>query len=153
MIFDADLFDRDGTLIEDVPYNADPEKVRPVPGAREALDRLRAAGLRVGVVSNQSGLARCLFGPEDLARVNARVTELLGHLGERTVDIDGGRDIALDAEEPFRWRRRQIGDGDAEPVGGEPTRAGQPDAAGPTCDECDRAGSSLVTHDRCRPSG
>jgi histidinol-phosphate phosphatase family protein len=78
MIFDAVLFDRDGTLIEDVPYNADPEKVRPVAGARAALDRLRAAGLRVGVVTNQSGLARGLFGPDDLARVDARVTELLG---------------------------------------------------------------------------
>jgi histidinol-phosphate phosphatase family protein len=72
------LLDRDGTLIEDVPYNGDPEKVRPVPGAREALDRLRAAGLRLGVVTNQSGLAKGLFSAEDLRRVNARVEELLG---------------------------------------------------------------------------
>lgn len=78
MIFDAVLLDRDGTLIEDVPYNGDPDKVRPVPGAREALDRLRAAGLRLGVVSNQSGLARRFFDETDLARVNARVEELLG---------------------------------------------------------------------------
>jgi histidinol-phosphate phosphatase family protein len=78
MIFDAVLLDRDGTLIEDVPYNAEPDKVRPVPGARAALDRLRAAGLRLGVVSNQSGLARGLFDERELARVNARVEELLG---------------------------------------------------------------------------
>ncbi|MFC7546479.1 HAD-IIIA family hydrolase [Plantactinospora sp. GCM10030261] len=77
-LFDAVLFDRDGTLIEDVPYNGDPEKVRPVPGARAALDRLRAAGLRLGVVSNQSGLARGLFTADDLRRVNERVTDLLG---------------------------------------------------------------------------
>ena len=77
-LFDAVLFDRDGTLVHDVPYNGDPAAVRPVPGAREALDRVRQAGLRVGVVSNQSGLARGLFGPEDLARVNARVAALLG---------------------------------------------------------------------------
>ncbi|MFU8872678.1 HAD-IIIA family hydrolase [Micromonospora sp. SL4-19] len=77
-LFDAVLLDRDGTLIEDVPYNGDPEKVRPVPGAREALDRLRAAGLRLAVVSNQSGLARGFFTVEDLRRVNARVEELLG---------------------------------------------------------------------------
>jgi histidinol-phosphate phosphatase family protein len=77
-LFDAVLFDRDGTLIEDVPYNGDPAKVRAVPGARVALDRLRGAGLRVGVVSNQSGLARGLFTGTDLARVNARVDELLG---------------------------------------------------------------------------
>ncbi|MFF5173046.1 HAD-IIIA family hydrolase [Micromonospora sp. NPDC000089] len=72
------LLDRDGTLIEDVPYNGDPEKVRPVPGARAALDRLRAAGLRLGVVSNQSGLARGLFTADELAAVNARVEALLG---------------------------------------------------------------------------
>ncbi|SCF30588.1 histidinol-phosphate phosphatase family domain-containing protein/HAD-superfamily hydrolase, subfamily IIIA [Micromonospora mirobrigensis] len=78
VLFDAVLLDRDGTLVEDVPYNGDPEKVRPLPGVREALDRLRAAGLRLGVVTNQSGLARGLFGAADLARVNARVEELLG---------------------------------------------------------------------------
>ncbi|MFJ8580692.1 HAD-IIIA family hydrolase [Micromonospora sp. NPDC093277] len=77
-LYDAVLLDRDGTLIEDVPYNGDPEKVRPVPGAREALDRLRAAGLRLAVVSNQSGLARGYFTADQLRRVNARVEELLG---------------------------------------------------------------------------
>ncbi|MGC5019603.1 HAD-IIIA family hydrolase [Micromonospora sp. DT47] len=77
-LYDAVLLDRDGTLVEDVPYNGDPEKVRPVPGAREALHRLRAAGLRLGVVTNQSGLARGLFTADDLRRVNARVEELLG---------------------------------------------------------------------------
>lgn len=72
------LFDRDGTLVHDVPYNGDPTLVRPVDGAREALDRLRAAGLRLGVVTNQSGLARGRFSRPDLDRVNARVEELLG---------------------------------------------------------------------------
>jgi HAD superfamily hydrolase (TIGR01662 family) len=77
-LFDAVLFDRDGTLVHDVPYNGDPTLVRPVDGAREALDRLRAAGLRLGVVTNQSGLARGRFTRRDLDRVNARVEELLG---------------------------------------------------------------------------
>ena len=57
----AVLFDRDGTLIVDVPYNGDPDRVEPMPGAREALDRLRAAGVRRRVVSNQSGIARGLL--------------------------------------------------------------------------------------------
>jgi HAD superfamily hydrolase (TIGR01662 family) len=77
-LFDAVLFDRDGTLVHDVPYNGDPDRVRVVDGAREALDRLRAAGLRTGVVSNQSGLARGLFDDGALARVNARIEQLLG---------------------------------------------------------------------------
>ncbi len=79
-LFDAVLFDRDGTLVEDVPYNGDPAAVRPMPGARAALDRLRAAGLRIGVVTNQSGLAAGKFTPHDLARVHARMAELLGPL-------------------------------------------------------------------------
>lgn len=76
--FAAALLDRDGTLIEDVPYNGDPSRVWPVPGAREALDRLRAAGMRLVVVSNQSGVARRLLTDEQVRRVNARVEELLG---------------------------------------------------------------------------
>src|SRR5439155_3653409 len=53
----AVLFDRDGTLVHNVPYNGDPSRVRAVPGARDALDALRDAEVRVGVVTNQSGLA------------------------------------------------------------------------------------------------
>ena len=78
---DAVLFDRDGTLVRDVPYNGDPDRVVPLPGAREALDRLRAAGVPVAVVSNQSGVARRLVTMEQVAAVNRRVEELLGPLG------------------------------------------------------------------------
>ena len=78
---DAVLLDRDGTLVVDVPYNGRPERVVPVPGARQALDRLRAAGVRLAVVSNQSGVARGLVTPEEVDAVNRRVEELLGPLG------------------------------------------------------------------------
>jgi histidinol-phosphate phosphatase family protein len=74
----AVLFDRDGTLVEDVPYNGDPQKVAVMPGARAALDRLRARGILVGVVSNQSGVARGLLTPEQVEAVNRRLEELLG---------------------------------------------------------------------------
>ncbi|WP_370469136.1 HAD-IIIA family hydrolase [Micromonospora profundi] len=93
VLYDAVLLDRDGTLIEDVPYNGDPEKVRPVPGARAALDRLRAAGLRLAVVTNQSGLARGFFSEEQMRAVHARVEELLGRFDAWLVcphdDADG----------------------------------------------------------------
>ncbi|XVQ90383.1 D-glycero-alpha-D-manno-heptose-1,7-bisphosphate 7-phosphatase [Microbispora siamensis] len=72
------LFDRDGTLIYDVPFNSDPERVEPVAGAREALDRLRAQGIPVGIVTNQSGVARGLIALEALRAVNDRVDALLG---------------------------------------------------------------------------
>ena len=74
----AVLFDRDGTIVHDVPYNTDPDLVAPVDGAREVLDDLRRRGIAVGVVSNQSGVARGLITPAQLDAVNARVGELLG---------------------------------------------------------------------------
>ncbi|WP_374121207.1 D-glycero-alpha-D-manno-heptose-1,7-bisphosphate 7-phosphatase [Streptomyces sp. RS2] len=74
----AVLFDRDGTLVHDVPYNGDPDLVRPVEGAREAVALLRAHGIRVGVVTNQSGVARGLISDGDVRRVNRRVDELIG---------------------------------------------------------------------------
>ncbi len=77
----AVLLDRDGTLIHDVPYNGDPSKVVPMPGAREALDRLREAGVRLAVVSNQSGVGRGLVTLEEVEAVNRRIEELLGPLG------------------------------------------------------------------------
>jgi HAD superfamily hydrolase (TIGR01662 family) len=74
----AVLFDRDGTLVHDVPYNGDPALVRPVDGARAVLRTLRRWGIPVGVVTNQSGIARGLITPDQMAAVNARVDRLLG---------------------------------------------------------------------------
>src|SRR3954454_23791314 len=75
---DLVLFDRDGTLVHDVPYNGDPDLVRPVDGAREALDELRTRGVRIGLISNQSGVGRGLLTLEQVEAVNARLGELLG---------------------------------------------------------------------------
>jgi HAD superfamily hydrolase (TIGR01662 family) len=77
----AVLLDRDGTLVVDVPYNGDPARVVPMPGAREAVQRLRSAGIGIGVVSNQSGIGRGLLLPEQVDAVNARIEALLGPLG------------------------------------------------------------------------
>ncbi|GAA3558255.1 hypothetical protein GCM10022419_043600 [Nonomuraea rosea] len=74
----AVLFDRDGTLIRDVPYNGDPARVEPMPGAVEALGRLRRADVPVAVVTNQSGVAKGLLSPDEMDQVNAKVEELLG---------------------------------------------------------------------------
>lgn len=72
------LFDRDGTLVHDVPYNCDPALVQPMPGAVAAVARLREAGLAVGVITNQSGIARGLISPDQLAAVNERVDAVFG---------------------------------------------------------------------------
>nr|WP_229674467.1 HAD-IIIA family hydrolase [Nakamurella endophytica] len=77
----AVLFDRDGTLVHDVPYNGDPAAVRPVAGAREVLDGLRAAGLAIGVVSNQSGIARGLLTAGQVDAVNREIERRVGPVG------------------------------------------------------------------------
>ncbi|GAA1587814.1 HAD-IIIA family hydrolase [Kribbella sancticallisti] len=74
----AVLFDRDGTLVRDVPYNGDPDRVELFPQARQAVERLRTAGLQLGVVTNQSGIGRGLLTAEQVAGVNRRIDELLG---------------------------------------------------------------------------
>ena len=77
----AVLLDRDGTLVVNVPYNADPAQVRPVPGAAGALARLRDAGVPLALVSNQSGVARGLLTMAQVEEVNHRLEELIGPLG------------------------------------------------------------------------
>jgi len=88
----AVLFDRDGTLVHDVPYNGDPSRVQPMPGARAALDLLRAAGVPTAVVSNQSGVARGLLTRKQVDAVNARVEQVLGPLGPFLVCEHGAQD-------------------------------------------------------------
>jgi D-glycero-D-manno-heptose 1,7-bisphosphate phosphatase len=72
------LFDRDETIVVDVPFNGDPDRVEPAPNARALLDRLRAAGLPLAIVSNQSGVGRGFITAEQVDAVNRRVEELLG---------------------------------------------------------------------------
>jgi HAD superfamily hydrolase (TIGR01662 family) len=89
---DAVLFDRDGTLVHDVPYNGDPARMRPVDGAKAALDRLRARGVKVGVVSNQSGVARGLITSEQVQACNARLADQLGPFDTVQVCLHGPDD-------------------------------------------------------------
>jgi D-glycero-D-manno-heptose 1,7-bisphosphate phosphatase len=71
------IVDRDGVLNEepaDGGYVRDPEAWRWVPGALEALARLRAAGVRVSVATNQAGVGRGVLSVADVERVHARMT-------------------------------------------------------------------------------
>jgi D-glycero-D-manno-heptose 1,7-bisphosphate phosphatase len=72
------LVDRDGTIVVDVPYNGDPARVQPVEDAKTSLDRLRAAGLRVGVLTNQSGVGRGMITGGQMRDVNTRIEAELG---------------------------------------------------------------------------
>lgn len=72
------FLDRDGTVIENVPYLNDPAQVALVPGVRETIAAFRNSGYAVIVITNQSGVARGLVSPEQYRAVEAAVIEALG---------------------------------------------------------------------------
>ena len=73
----AVFLDRDGTVVEDTHYLADPERVTLIPGAAAAIRRMSAAGLPVMLVMNQSGIAHGLYTEEQYRAVARRVDELI----------------------------------------------------------------------------
>ena len=77
----AVFLDRDDTLIKNIPYLGDPSQVRLMPGAAEACQKLREAGLPLFVVSNQSGVGRGLITKEQVRAVDAKMEFLLGKPG------------------------------------------------------------------------
>lgn len=79
----AVFLDRDGTIIEDTGYIADPEAVRLLPGAAAAIARLNRAGRPAIVVTNQSGIARGLLDEAAYAAVARRLEALLAADGAR----------------------------------------------------------------------
>ena len=74
----AVFLDRDGTIIRDTHYINDPAKVELLPEVQASLLRLKSAGFRNIVITNQSGFARGLLTPEQYEAVHARVLELAG---------------------------------------------------------------------------
>ncbi|WP_370637384.1 D-glycero-alpha-D-manno-heptose-1,7-bisphosphate 7-phosphatase [Cupriavidus sp. AU9028] len=79
----AVLLDKDGTIVEDVPYNVDPAQMRFAPGAAAALRRLGQLGVPLVVVSNQPGVALGRFGPHALAAVRQRLAAMFEEQGAR----------------------------------------------------------------------
>ena len=73
----AAFLDRDGTIIEDKHYIANPDDVVLTEGAIEGLQALHAAGFKLVVVTNQSGIARGLYAESDFRAVQARLESLL----------------------------------------------------------------------------
>ena len=73
----AVFFDKDGTLIKDVPYNIDPEKISLEPFAIEALKLLQDSLYDLFVVSNQSGVALGYLSEADLLPVKNKIDQLL----------------------------------------------------------------------------
>jgi D-glycero-D-manno-heptose 1,7-bisphosphate phosphatase len=82
----AIFLDKDGTLVENVPYNVDPDLIRLVPAAVAGLRALSNGGYRLFVVSNQSGVARGLFSIDALEGLQRRLGKLLSDAG---ISLDG----------------------------------------------------------------
>ncbi|MBI4678714.1 MAG: HAD family hydrolase [Elusimicrobia bacterium] len=79
----AVFLDRDGVLVEDTDYVHRVRALRVLPGAAEAVRRLNKAGLKVVVVSNQSGVGRGFFSLRTLQRINRALKERLDRGGAR----------------------------------------------------------------------
>jgi len=82
----AVFFDRDGTIIYDLGYPREPEKVQLLPGVGEALFELQQRGFCLVLVSNQSGVGRGLLSQEDVERIHRRV---IACLAEHGIRLDG----------------------------------------------------------------
>jgi histidinol-phosphate phosphatase family protein len=77
----AVFLDKDGTLIEDIPYNVDPQKIQLAPGAVEGLTALHENGYVLIVVSNQSGVAHGFFPERALRAVERSLRRQLAAVG------------------------------------------------------------------------
>lgn len=77
----AVFLDKDGTVIEDLPYNVDPKRVRFLPGSAEGLKLLHEAGYKLIIVTNQSGVARGYFTEDDLRTLGRFLTDQLNGFG------------------------------------------------------------------------
>nr|WP_228035479.1 HAD family hydrolase [Oculatella sp. LEGE 06141] len=77
----AIFLDKDGTLIENVPYNVDPSKIQFCEGAIEAVRSLFNASYRIFIITNQSGVAHGYFPEQKLAGVEMALRDRLAAVG------------------------------------------------------------------------
>ncbi|WP_027209786.1 D-glycero-alpha-D-manno-heptose-1,7-bisphosphate 7-phosphatase [Burkholderia sp. WSM2232] len=81
MLQPAVFLDKDGTLLDDVPYNIDPSLMRLAPGARAALTLLASQPFALFVISNQSGVALGKFQRAALKDVEAKLASMFAECG------------------------------------------------------------------------
>src|SRR2546429_7705376 len=78
------LLDRDGTIIVDHGYVGSVDRVEFIDGAPESIARFNQAGIPVAVVTNQSGVARGMYGIDDVVQIHkciaARLAEHKAHI-------------------------------------------------------------------------
>jgi D-glycero-D-manno-heptose 1,7-bisphosphate phosphatase len=79
----AVFLDRDGTIMEDANYVGSLDRVILIPCAAAALKRLREAGYKLFVITNQSGVGRGYFSSEAVRQIHAHLDEQFGKIGVR----------------------------------------------------------------------
>ncbi len=77
----AVFFDRDGTVIEDLAYNASTEKIFLLPGAADSLRRLQDAGYLIVIITNQSGVGRGYYQEDIVHGQHETLSRLLNEAG------------------------------------------------------------------------
>jgi D-glycero-D-manno-heptose 1,7-bisphosphate phosphatase len=83
----AVFLDRDRVLNEDTGYVFDPGKLKWIEGAQEAVKAINEAGYFAFVVTNQSGVARGLYGESDVLALHAWMADELAKMGARIDDF------------------------------------------------------------------
>jgi D-glycero-D-manno-heptose 1,7-bisphosphate phosphatase len=77
------FFDRDGTLNTELDFLSRPEELQLIPNAARAIREANEFGVKVFVITNQSGIARGLFTETDLAAIHHRLVSMLTREGAR----------------------------------------------------------------------
>ena len=77
----AVFLDRDGTIMEDANYVGRIDQVVLIPSAKQALRRLRDAGFKLFVVTNQSGVGRGYFSHEAVEQIHQHLNEQFASAG------------------------------------------------------------------------
>ncbi|RME61249.1 MAG: HAD-IIIA family hydrolase, partial [Candidatus Dadabacteria bacterium] len=77
----AVFVDRDGTILKHIEYLHEPEKVELLPQAAEGLKKLKNAGFKIIIVTNQPGIGLGYFTKEDLFSVHKKMLKLLSEKG------------------------------------------------------------------------
>lgn len=100
------FIDRDGTIIKDVPYSADPGKIVIYDDAVDLMNNYEKKGYLIVIVTNQSGINRGYFSVKDLEKFNSVLT---GMLKSRGVRVDGIYFCPHKPDENCRCRKPETG--------------------------------------------
>ncbi|ETF03641.1 HAD family hydrolase [Advenella kashmirensis W13003] len=77
----AIFLDKDGTLLKDIPYNVDPNKMEFAPGAKEGLARIAQLALPIFVITNQPGIALEKFCLDDIEDMETKLRQMFLEAG------------------------------------------------------------------------